>query len=99
VLDVEDVAMKPTCPTACPLKQKIEEHKRGEAQTDELKWIFDQATPFERYRLLAVANFMYYQHKGLTKFSTWIEMLERQRVLFFIWGSFERLSFRISTGR
>jgi hypothetical protein len=99
MLDVEDVAMKPTCPTACPLKQKIDEHKQGEAALDEIRWMMEQASPFERFRMLTVATFAYYKYKGFAKLSTWIEMFERQRVLYFIWGFFERIDTAMIRGR
>jgi hypothetical protein len=77
MLDVEDMAMKPTCPTACPLKQK-----------DEIQQLYDQATPFERLEMLAVANFIRFRSMGLMKLSTWILMIKCQRVIFSLWGFF-----------
>jgi hypothetical protein len=91
--------MKPTCPIACPLKKKIEEQKRSEETLDEIRELYDEATPFQRQELLALANFLYYRHKGLTQFSTWIEMFERQRILYFIWGFFVKIDGAMILGR
>ena len=91
--------MKPTCPTACPLKRVMEQHKESAARSEEMERILEQLDPASRRQVLAYVTFLYYRHLGLTKFSTWIEMEERQRVLYFIWGFFEKLDFAMIKGR
>jgi hypothetical protein len=91
--------MKPTCPTACPLKQRMNQHKEAEEGNEEFRELLNEMTPFQRRQTLAFATFAYYKYKGFAKFSTWIEMLERQRVLYFIWGFFVRIDFAMIRGR
>lgn len=91
--------MKPTCPNACPLKEAMNQHREDEERNKEIRWTWEQLSPFARRQVLAHANFLYYRHKGLTKFSTWREMAEQQRVLYFVWGCFERIDFVIGKGK
>jgi hypothetical protein len=91
--------MKPTCPTTCPLKQTIDQHKRSVALEEEFLWTLEQRTPFERRRVLAIVTYAYYKLQGFAKLSTWIEILEQQRVLFFIWGFFEIIHTAMIRGR
>ena len=91
--------MKPTCPSSCPLKQAMDRHKESEAQIEEFRWTMEQLSPVFRRRALAVLTFLYYRQQGLARPSTWIEMAEKQRVLYFIWGLLERLDFAMIKGR
>ena len=91
--------MKPTCPTACPLKEAINQHRESEAQTEEVRQILEQLSPINLRRALAGVTYLYYRQQGLAKFSTWIEMAERRQVLCFIWGFFEKLDFAMIKGR
>jgi hypothetical protein len=91
--------MKPTCPNTCPLKQRMDQHKKSEETIEKLRWTMEQLSPFEQHKVLAHTTFLFYRHKGLTKFSTWLEMLERRQVLYFIWGFFERIDFAMTRGR
>ena len=91
--------MKPTCPTSCPLKQRMNQHRESDAQIEEIQWTLEQLSPFGRRQALAHATFLYYRNKGLAKFSTWLEMLERRRVLYFIWGILVRLDYVMIKGR
>jgi len=83
--------MKPTCPAACSLKEAMNQHKESQAQTEEFRMALEQFSPAKLRKILVHATFLYYRQQGFGKFSTWVEMAERRRVLYFIWGAFERL--------
>ena len=80
--------MKPTCPNACPLKQKLNEKKRSNEIMEEIEWNMEQITDFQKRQMLAVANFLLFRHKGAARISTWLDMINRQRVLYTMWGFF-----------
>jgi hypothetical protein len=90
--------MKPTCPAACPLKQKVERQKIYNATNVEALEMFEQMSPFYKRRAMAVLVYIYFRDKGFGKLSTWIKILESKQVLYFVWGFLERVDNAMTTG-
>jgi len=86
--------MKPTCPTFCPLKKKIAQRKRAHVYFEETQKLFDKMNHYQRCQFVAYETFLYFRHKGLANFSTWIYLLKGD-FLFFVWGFFESIVFTI----